>query len=492
MESLAQIEQGLGEVPDQPELLALRRQVQAQQAERERRQLVASQALAQAKRLQQQGDLEDSLTQIEGGLEAVPDHPELLSLRQQVQAQRIELQRQLAEIQRKLEEQEALQRAADESFSRAQQLQQQGQLEESLAEIQRGLQSIPVHAGLNTLRTEVQTKLDELERQQAERERLMRQADDVLARAQQLQQKGALLESLDEIKQGLGLVPDHPELSTLQTQVQAQLDAQAEQERRQQQASQALAQAQRLQQQGLSNDSLAQIEQGLEAVPNHPELLALRTEIQTQLQTQTKQEDRINELLERAAQQLARNKLTVPEGDNAFETFQQVLALDPKNVDAEKGFQLIGDQYEALADNLLKKNSFDKSQTYIDRGLSVAPQHAGLLNLRDQVLEQLQQRRQQLEQERIRQEKAREQARQLQQQRRQEQQKQQGLEQQRLEQQRLEQQRLEQQRLEQQRRLEEQRREQQRIEQLRQRQTQTEPPPAKEEEKPTTRVFGTF
>ena len=510
-ESLRQIEQGLGEVPDQAELLALREAVQGQleaqrqaQAERERRQLIATQALAQAKRLQQQGALEDSLTQIERGLDAVPDNPELLSLRQKVQAQRVELQRQLAEIQRKLEEQEALQRTADEAFVKAQQLRQQGQLEESLAAIQRGLESVSVHAGLNTLRTEVQTQLDELRSQQAEREQIMRQVNDALARAQQLQQKGALTESLEEIKQGLRLAPDHPDLRTLQTQVQAQLDATVEQERRQQQASQALAQAQRLQQQGLSNDSLAQIEQGLEAMPNHPELLAMRTEIRTQLQTQKKQEDRINELLELASQQLALNKLTVPKGDNALETYQQVLALDPDNVDAEKGFQLIGDQYETLAGRLLKNKSFDKSQTYIKRGLTVAPKHPGLLSLRDRVLEQLEQRRQQLEQKRIRQEKAREQARQLQQQRRQDQRQseqrrleqqrleQQRLEQQRLEQQRLEQQRLEQQRLEQQRRLEEQQRERQRLEQLRQRQTQTTPPPAKEEEKPATRVFGTF
>ena len=50
----------------------------------------------------------------------------------------------------------------------------------------------------------------------------------------------------------------------------------------------------------------------------------------------------VSRLLAQADDQTARLALTVPSGDNALETYQQVLAIDPHNEAAQSGIELIG------------------------------------------------------------------------------------------------------------------------------------------------------
>jgi len=76
-------------------------------------------------------------------------------------------------------------------------------------------------------------------------------------------------------------------------------------------------------------------------------------------------------------------------GDNAETTYQQVLAIDPANAQALAGLKAIADQYEEQAKKQLDANALQESFRQIQLGLTAAPQHQGLLRLRQEVERQI-------------------------------------------------------------------------------------------------------
>ena len=553
--SLAYIEQGLLVVPDHQGLLALREQVRAriaeqtrQRAEAVRRQQETEEYLKRALDHQRDAKYEDSLRQIEKGLALAPDHAELTRLREEVRVQwAAEQQRQAEQAKRDQEietllakaeaswkakrltepagnnaeaayrqvlqldsnnasARDGLGRIAQEYAQRAQQRRAAGALQDSLGQIDKGLAVMPDHGGLMRLRQEVQREIAEAQARQA-REEERRQAE--IAERQQAEQ-------VEQARQ------------------------QAEAKRRQEEAEQYLARALSYQQEGGFADALQEIDKGLALAPDHAELTRLREEIRAQRAAeqqrqaeQAKREREIKALLEQAEAHLAAKRLTQPAGNNAEETYRQVLKLDADNAQAQAGFGRIAEEYEQLARQRREAGALQESLTHIDRGLVVAPEHEGLLRLRKEVraeseVEQKQleqQRKEQQEQQRLEQQRKGQQEQQRLEQQRKEQQERQRLEQQRkeqeqqkkeqqrneqqrkdqerqrfdqqrLEQQRKEQQRLEEQRLEQKRQQDQQRLEQQRLELQRQEQQRKERSLEKQPQPETTttkpRVFGTF
>ena len=87
----------------------------------------------------------------------------------------------------------------------------------------------------------------------------------------------------------------------------------------------------------------------------------------------------IKKLLILAEKQLSRMQLTLPIGNNAYETYQRVLKIDHNNKEAKKGLVKIGDRYQKLAEKYAKKGSLKKSLRIIKMGLKVVPDHSGLL-----------------------------------------------------------------------------------------------------------------
>lgn len=177
-ESLARIDQGLGLVPDHPGLLALRQEVLRQIADAKARnaleeqqiqaQLQAEQFLDQAQRARQEGGFGRSLVHIEQGLQAMPTHPGLLALKQEVLAQQADQQRQEAAVRRQTEaaeqqqaEAEQRRRKADELLARAQDSQRNRAYETSLLQIEQGLQQVPDQPRLLALRDTVRQQLRE-------------------------------------------------------------------------------------------------------------------------------------------------------------------------------------------------------------------------------------------------------------------------------------------------------------------------------------------
>jgi serine/threonine protein kinase len=383
---------------------------------------LANHFLAQARRFQQQGELADSLTQIEEGLRISPQFSALVELREEVDKAMLDEQRQQAEARRRQETieqllaqagqyrqqwqltepaggnaydnyQQVLKLDPDNAVAKqglawlvthfreqAQRLRGQGQLEQSLNQLTQGLQVEPQNDELLALREQVQKELDERRANLAREERRRQDISRLLAQAGQhleaqpltLTAVNSAYESLQEV---LKLDSENGQAKRGVAQLGAAYRQVAEQQR----------------QQGDFQASLASIDRGLEIAPEQSALLELRREVETQFAAAQKrtleetQRQKITQLLEQARKQLEQTKLTSPAGDNANETYQQVLQLDPQNEEARQGFTQIGDRYRELAEQARQRGNLETSLGNIDKGLSVAPDHAGLQALRKEV-----------------------------------------------------------------------------------------------------------
>ncbi|MFO1423996.1 MAG: protein kinase [Candidatus Competibacteraceae bacterium] len=290
----------------------------------------ADQLLAQARQRQQEGALEDGRTLIEQALRLAPDHPELLALREEV-----ERQLDAARIRRAEEEQRLQAELRAERFlEQAQRARQEGALDTSLAYIEQGLQAMPSHPALVALRRDVREQ------------QTKRQAQEMAAR-QEEQRKAE----------------------------QARLRAEAEQRRAQ--ADEFLARALDAQRERAYETSLLHIEQGLQQVPDHGRLLALRDQVRKQLreakappppiQPPTEPVDRIAVRLQECAAHLQANRLTSGKGGNAADCYGDVLQRDPGNAEARAGLERIADHYADLAAEAVRRGDVKAGKYSLDK-----------------------------------------------------------------------------------------------------------------------------
>ena len=235
-------------------------------------------------------------------------------------------------------------------------------------------------------------------------------------RAQQQLDAGALQDSLQQIQRGLAIAPENTELLHLRQEVArriAEINAQkAQEEERQQsqlQAEQFLAQAQTSLQEGLLEISLAYIQQGLLAAPDHSGLLALRKEIQVRIAEQQRQAEEARRQAEIAERQKAeqahqreeeaRRQAEIAERQKAEQTRQQQeeearrqaeIAERQKAEQTRQQKEMMrrqaeADQYLMQALNDRRKGNYAISLQKIDKGLVLVPNHNNLLRLREQV-----------------------------------------------------------------------------------------------------------
>lgn len=201
------------------------------------------------------------------------------------------------------------------------------------------------------------------------------EAEQLLGQARQQQQAGALDASLGRIEQGLQLAPDHAGLLALKQEVSRQIaeagarKAQEEEQARQQvQADQFLDLARSAFQEGKPDLSLVHIEQGLQAMPRHAGLLALKQEILLAQQTAAKRQ-------ETADRQKA-------------EAEKQKAEAERQKAEAEQRRRK-ADEWLARALDSQRNRAYETSLNQIEQGLQQAPDHARLLALRDDVRRQL-------------------------------------------------------------------------------------------------------
>ncbi|MCP5424145.1 MAG: protein kinase [Gammaproteobacteria bacterium] len=200
--SLEQIGQGLRLAPDQPELLALKQEIEKQRiaAQLQQEQQQVNESLAQARKLRDAGDWNGSLEQVEQGLRQAPDQPELLALKQDIQTRK----------------------AIAEYLAQARKLRDAGDWNGGLGQIEQGLRLAPDQPELLALKQEIEKQQTVAQNKEA--------AAEHLAQARQLHETGDWDGSLREIEQGLALLPEQTDLLALQAEIrQQQRAAKAEQ-----------------------------------------------------------------------------------------------------------------------------------------------------------------------------------------------------------------------------------------------------------------------
>ena len=93
-------------------------------------------------------------------------------------------------------------------------------------------------------------------------------------------------------------------------------------------------------------------------------------------------DERVQQLLQKAARQLAALRLTRPRGDNAADSYRAVLRLDPGNRAAQRGLRDIANRYLAMARRARERGDVARALRLVERGLSVQPRHRALRRLR--------------------------------------------------------------------------------------------------------------
>ncbi|MDH5552119.1 MAG: hypothetical protein OEX82_02185 [Nitrosomonas sp.] len=86
-------------------------------------------------------------------------------------------------------------------------------------------------------------------------------------------------------------------------------------------------------------------------------------------------------LLEKAQMQEDNNQLTLPLGNNVVETFQDILKLDPSNVDATQGIKRIKQIFIRQAERLKDRGHWKEAEMSAVKALQLDPGNATLTNL---------------------------------------------------------------------------------------------------------------
>lgn len=86
----------------------------------------------------------------------------------------------------------------------------------------------------------------------------------------------------------------------------------------------------------------------------------------------------IQNYLSQAELALKEFRLTVPQGNNAYFYYQEVLAISPDNQSALEGLVKIANQYANLASKELEVFNYRKAKIHIRRGLRIQPDNARL------------------------------------------------------------------------------------------------------------------
>lgn len=89
-------------------------------------------------------------------------------------------------------------------------------------------------------------------------------------------------------------------------------------------------------------------------------------------------EQRANELIESALEARRRDRLTRPVGDNAYDYYQQALALIPDHPQAHAGLTAITRRYRELLEAAIDEGDLDAARTHLRRARSVDPELPGM------------------------------------------------------------------------------------------------------------------
>lgn len=126
------------------------------------------------------------------------------------------------------------------------------------------------------------------------------------------------------------------------------------------------------------------VEQGLRFVPEHDRLSALNTEIASQTGTDA-DKAAIQRWLAEAEDYLGASQFFFPVGENAVESYRQVLRVDPTNEQALRGLNEMAGLFEQAARDDLINGRIQQGIDSLEQGLMINPNHPGLLELQKAI-----------------------------------------------------------------------------------------------------------
>ena len=358
-DSLALIEQGLKRVAEHAGLIALRDKVE--QARKEHDEAQAAKLLEQAEAAFERNALAESMRLVREGLALTPEDAQLKSLESEV-GQRLNQQQVLRDI-----------------VAQASSLADEGLLAESLTMIEKGLAWAADNTELKELKETVTAEMAHAAAQQAAK------LSDL---AKNLAQKGAFTDAINAIAEALQLQPKDPALADLRDDIIAQ--------QRQARIDALFSQARTAFADQHLTEALHLAEEGMNMQPEHAGLSALRAEIQTQIAEEraakraTEQarallvEQKFNEglrMIDRALQ-------LVPNHPDLLSLRSEI--LDAKKQHEEKQAEELVRQAVALLHNaslLFESGDLDASLELTNKGLKLAPQQQELKDLQQRILE---------------------------------------------------------------------------------------------------------
>lgn len=353
-QALAQIGEALKAFPEQREFVALRSDILAMQEQRDQQRGIAS-LLTQAE--DQISD--DNYLKAEGG-GALDTYQEIIRLDPSSDKAK-----------------RGLQAIAAHFLAQGREAYSLGKTEKALAAVSNGLSAVPEDTALLGLQSEIRQR----QAQDTERERRLA---DLLALAETQMSASHLMapegdNAYGTYQQVLKLEPGNEVARNGIEEIASRIPANAREKY----------------QSGSLEESLALVNQGLQANPRNARLMALDEQIQEavrrKLQAENKQE-RINELLELAKQQIQAVKLTLPAGNNALESYQQVLSLDANNAKAKAGLREIAGRYTQLAQDKRAAGDLQEALAMAERGLAIEPKHPMLQSLREDISREIDKR----------------------------------------------------------------------------------------------------
>jgi tetratricopeptide (TPR) repeat protein len=351
-----------------------------------------------AREHQQVGRFERSLALIDIGLVAEPYHDELRALRGEVSGQ-LKEQRQsqvnalVAQAEQQLEVfhltqpqgdnayesylaalqiapgdetvRSGMQRIADRYAVLARYRVKSGDLRTSQELVERGLSIVPSHSDLLELSETLSAERTEQPPRRDEVDSLLARATEQLAASRYVEPAG---DNAYETYQGvLSVDPSNQEAKDGLHQL---ADFHFEQAKESWVA-------------GRSPEALATAASGLRILPSHPGLQSLSREIQSARPEQIRRSLHIERLLTVADEQIIEGRVVAPPADNALETYERILQLDPGNVMARRGLNRVADHYVALARASVRDGDLAQSKALVDEGLRVVPSHQELLSLQN-------------------------------------------------------------------------------------------------------------
>ncbi len=108
---------------------------------------------------------------------------------------------------------------------------------------------------------------------------------------------------------------------------------------------------------------------------------------------ENKTAQQIEQLLTDAQMHFDALRLTTPEDNNALQSYNKVLELDPENTEAKQGINSIADKLVSLAQHALAVDDFEQTENYLNQAKDIMPDAANIklaqdeLNLKKTALE---------------------------------------------------------------------------------------------------------